>query len=104
MKKRHRKRVIRRPNNNRLYSAKYKEWIRKVFARDGFKCIMCKSAKRIQAHHIIRYADSVAGRQMVSNGCTLCKVCHDKVTGKEQYYAPKLRKLVREKAASKRKE
>jgi 5-methylcytosine-specific restriction endonuclease McrA len=86
----------------RQYDKSYKECILKVFKRDGFRCIMCKSKDRIQAHHIVRYADSAGGRKLVSNLCTLCYTCHKKVTGSEDQYAPILKRKLREQKESRK--
>lgn len=67
---------------------KYKEWRLAVKRRDRFRCRMpgCKSRKRLHAHHIKRWADFPTLRYVVSNGITLCDVCHKKVFGNEQVY------------------
>lgn len=56
----------------------YKEWRKKVFGRDNFKCVLCGNNKsgELQAHHIKsvkNYKDLILD---VSNGLTLCKKCH----------------------------
>lgn len=65
----------------------YKEWRKKVYARDKFTCRMCGfKGKSMEAHHIKKWAEFPALRFEVTNGITLCKNCHDLVTGKEEYY------------------
>lgn len=93
MKKRKSKRKFK--SSTRNYDAKYKEWIFAVFKRDNFKCVLCGSKKQIQAHHIIRYADSHSGRYAVGNGATTCNKCHKKITGHEHLYVPVLRAKIK---------
>lgn len=78
----------------RDYSDIYYTRIRKeVRERDGNKCILCKSSKRIEIHHINRYADVKI--HMTRYMCCLCKKCHKKVTGYEEYYVALLLKVIR---------
>lgn len=64
----------------------YKKWRTAVYQRDGYKCVLCGLKKKLEAHHVKRWADNVALRFQISNGVTLCKCCHKKVTGHEQAY------------------
>ena len=50
-------------------------WRQKVLWRDKYKCQHCNSQGILQAHHII--PRSKGGSNVVSNGLTLCKDCHD---------------------------
>lgn len=84
----------------RVYTQDYKDFIKTVFKRDGFKCIICGSRKFIQAHHLLRYADHAGKRLDPNNSCTLCKTCHKKVTGNEYTYLPILKKLMYKDAQS----
>ena len=59
-------------------SKNYRHWKKEVFKRDNNTCIKCKSNKKIEAHHIIRWVDSISLRYEVSNGATLCSKCHKK--------------------------
>jgi hypothetical protein len=56
----------------------YREWRLAVFERDQYKCLLCGSKQEIHAHHIDRWADNVAKRVTISNGATVCKICHNK--------------------------
>lgn len=69
-------------------SERYKEWKQTVFERDDHKCQYpkCDSILEIQAHHIMKFAKATHLRYNPSNGITLCKRCHAKVTGREQDY------------------
>ena len=53
-------------------------WRREVLKRDGHKCTKCGSQDKLEAHHIVRWADEPALRVVLSNGLTLCKTCHYK--------------------------
>lgn len=66
-----------------------------VRERDGGKCIICGSKKRVQVHHIVRYVDSEVLRYSPSNGCCLCYQHHKKVTGFENHYIEFLKRLIR---------
>jgi hypothetical protein len=85
-----------RPEYN---TPEYKAWRYAVFARDHFTCQLCmRKGEKINAHHIIRWADAPQLRFVVSNGITLCFDCHDNlVTGREAEFAPKFREIVAQK-------
>lgn len=59
-------------------SEKYNNWRRAVLARDQYKCVLCESIKRIEAHHIIRWVDDIKKRFNQKNGVALCYECHQK--------------------------
>jgi len=40
----------------------------------------------VQAHHIKKWASNPAERFSIMNGITLCKQCHNQVTGSEEHY------------------
>jgi len=63
-------------------AAKLRQWRRLVFKRDGFECLKCGSTDRLHAHHIKSFAKFPKLRFDVSNGQTLCIICHGKVHGK----------------------
>ena len=72
----------------------------KVLKRDSFTCQMPKcpgKCKKLQMHHIIRWADCPRLRYEEMNCITLCKTCHKKVTNKEKIYAVLFSKIVKEK-------
>lgn len=73
----------------------YSEWRTAVFKRDGGKCVKCNSSVKIQAHHIKKFSTiiddtlqkhplfrineialSIGELWDISNGVTLCSVCH----------------------------
>ena len=67
----------------------YKEWRKKVYARDKHCCRWpgCNKRRGLQAHHRMRWADHPALRYEIGNGITLCKDHHKMITGNEDGYA-----------------
>ena len=77
----------------------YKQWRMRVYVRDGFLCQMCGvkgcRAHPLQAHHIMPYKTFPDLRLAVSNGISLCKPCHLKVTHKELQYADYFKSIIK---------
>lgn len=74
---------------NRFYDNQYKEWIKKIFARDGYKCQWpnCSFTKqKLNAHHIKKWSDYPGLRFHLSNGITLCRYHHDLIKNNEESY------------------
>ncbi len=72
-------------SNKDRRNADYKKWRLSVFERDDFVCQKCGyfngcgvSRKDLNAHHIVRWIDSIELRYEVDNGMTLCAECHIK--------------------------
>ena len=57
---------------NKRDSPEYKNWIKSVFKRDGYKCICCGKRGWINAHHLNGWNWCIQLRFDVSNGVTLC--------------------------------
>ncbi len=76
----------------------YKDFRIKVLKRDNFKCKMpgCKNKKNLQVHHITKWSGASSLRYETSNGITLCKYCHQSITGKETHYEKLFRELINE--------
>lgn len=55
-----------------------KKWSLDVRARDGHKCVECGATERLHAHHIKEWRRNKAARYQLSNGVTLCVVCHQR--------------------------
>lgn len=84
--------MIRKPSRkNPRDGDDYTRFRRAVLKRDKYRCQMpgCQTPKtRLQVHHIVRHADSYAGRLNPSNGVVVCFNCHKNVvTGNERHYA-----------------
>ena len=76
------------PNKTRDFNdPKYKACRRAAKSRDKFKCVLCGSKRRLQVHHIKRWADYPELRYELSNLVTLCYQCHKKMWNKEEEYA-----------------
>tara|TARA_E500000178_G_C16636727_1_gene580145 strand:+ start:378 stop:632 length:255 start_codon:yes stop_codon:yes gene_type:complete len=78
--------------------ADYKKFRLSVLRRDRFKCQMpsCKSKKNLHVHHIKQWAKAHSLRYEPSNGITLCKYCHQLITGKEIHYEQLFREIINE--------
>lgn len=77
-------------------SPEYKTWRRRVYSRDRHQCQMpgCGSGMKLNAHHIVRWADAPTLRFIVSNGITLCHGCHDSIWNREDEFVNLFRSIV----------
>lgn len=57
-------------------TSEYDEWRKNVYKRDGWKCCICNSKNKINAHHIYYAKFYPKKRFDVSNGITLCEHHH----------------------------
>jgi hypothetical protein len=59
---------------------KYYNWRKEVFLKDKYTCQCCGYDKggNLVAHHILNYSEYEELRTELSNGITLCKICHKK--------------------------
>lgn len=69
------------PKRQSLYaSGAVKDIIRKVYARDSYRCVRCgaekSKPKSLHAHHIKSWAGNPELRFELSNFVTLCRDCH----------------------------
>lgn len=68
----------------------YQSWRKEVWVRDGFKCrienVDCDG--RIEAHHILGWAEYPELRYEVKNGITLCHAHHPKKRSEEARLSP----------------
>lgn len=68
---------VSKPNSLARASGAYKDWRDSVYRRDGYSCQKCgKVGGRLHAHHIEPFAVSKEKRFDLSNGMTLCVLCH----------------------------
>lgn len=65
---------------------RYKEWMKTVKTRDGWKCKLasedCKG--RLEAHHILNWEDHPELRYQFNNGITLCHAHHPRGRSEEK--------------------
>ena len=58
-------------------SSKWRQWREAVFERDNYTCLSCgKRGCEIHPHHIDSFINFPKYRFDISNGVTLCKICH----------------------------
>jgi predicted restriction endonuclease len=55
----------------------YLLWQKEVFKRDGYKCQICGSNKKINAHHLDSFSRYPDLRYIIDNGITLCDEHHN---------------------------
>jgi hypothetical protein len=79
-----------------LHDAKRKIWSKTVYKRDNYTCKMQNSDcnGRLEAHHILRWADYPELRYDINNGITLCKFHHPRKKETEQEMAPIFTKII----------
>lgn len=85
--------VVKRKTNPRIRSTKntrpqsvYRKFLRTkywkevrklVLVRDGFKCVICSSAKQLQVHHL-NYKFIYKEKEGLHTLVTICRDCHRK--------------------------
>lgn len=74
----------------------YRNWQAKVKKRDGHKCKLCGSSKKLEVHHIVPLRDNIKLILKVGNGITLCHNCHKKTFWKENQFIDTFRKILRD--------
>lgn len=62
--------------NDKRDSTEYKEWRQAVYQRDNYKCVICGSKEKLNAHHIKSWKKYPELRYDISNGITYCEKCH----------------------------
>jgi predicted restriction endonuclease len=95
-----RKYKAKRSNGRDFFSKEHQNWSKRVRSRDGYQCQWpgCKSNKRLNAHHIKKWAWHPELRGVISNGITLCKQHHDAIWGKEDQYINMFMQIVSSKS------
>ena len=58
-------------------------WAKQVKKKDGYRCAICGSIERLEAHHVIPVSVDERLKYVIANGLTLCHECHEKVHKKE---------------------
>ncbi len=77
----------------------YAQFRKEVLKRDKKTCMMpeCNNKTKLQVHHIQPWSEASSLRYEPSNGITLCKKCHQYITGKEWCYVNLFKGLVNDK-------
>ena len=57
-------------------TTKHRRWSHFIRSRDRFRCLICTSGEKVEAHHIIRKSLIPSARGQPGNGITLCNKCH----------------------------
>ena len=70
-------------------TAKWANWRKEVYERDGYKCLDCGSSVALEPHHILPVRDKKHRHLLFNskNGITLCRECHQKTFRKEEELA-----------------
>ena len=61
---------------NERHSSKENAFRKQVLARDKNTCMKCGGTHNLQAHHLMSFRDNPQFRFDISNGVTLCELCH----------------------------
>lgn len=70
-------------------------WKAQVNDRDDYSCVMCKSEKDIEVHHIIPVRKIIEQKDLfdIKNGVTLCHKCHMKIHMHEDEYEESFKQI-----------
>jgi len=71
-------RTLLKTDRQHMYDSQYKNWMRRVKTRDGWKCrIADKNCEgKVVAHHILPWSSFPELRYQLTNGITLCQHHH----------------------------
>lgn len=76
-------------------SSAYVTWRNDVYKRDNWKCKINKDCSgRLEAHHILGYAEYPELRYDINNGITLCQAHHPRKRAEEKRLSPYFMELV----------
>lgn len=78
------------------YDQRYRDWMKKVKDRDGWKCRIDNDdcSGKLEAHHILTWAEHQELRYEVNNGISLCHYHHPRKREEEKRLAPTFQELV----------
>lgn len=58
-------------------TVEYLSWVKSVYKRDGYKCVVCnKKVRKLEAHHLNCWSHFPEQRYNIENGTTVCRKCH----------------------------
>ena len=83
-------------SRKQAYDVRYREWMRSVKNRDGWKCRIANKdcLGNVEAHHILRWSDYPELRYEVGNGISLCNHHHPRRKEDELKLSPLFQSLV----------
>ncbi len=89
-------RTLLKMGRNQAYDYRYRDWMKQVKNRDGWKCrISNKNCEgKLEAHHILSWRDLPELRYEINNGISLCHVHHPRKRDEEQKLVPFFNELV----------
>ena len=78
------------------YDYRYREWMKAVKNRDGWKCKISNSdcSGRLEAHHILAWRSHPELRYEVNNGISLCQYHHPRKHEEEKRLVPTFQELI----------
>jgi len=65
-------------SDNNVWQRNHRNWRKRIFERDNYKCVDCGTNKFLHAHHIKTRAEFPENEFDIDNGITLCRNCHSK--------------------------
>ena len=69
-------------NFGQVDKSRYKKWRHSVYNKFDRKCAICGTEdKKLHAHHVVRWADSVELRYEIDNSLLVCEDCHSMIHG-----------------------
>jgi hypothetical protein len=83
-------------NEKKHLDGRYREWMKAVKNRDGWKCRIAdhNCNGRLEAHHILRWSKHPELRYEVNNGISLCAFHHPRKINDEERLIPTFTELV----------
>lgn len=89
--------------DNRRGDSAYGEWRKQTWTRDNFKCRIADEncSGKIEAHHILGWAEYPELRYQLNNGITLCHAHHPRRRAEEKRLIPTFQELVSMSVSSK---
>ncbi len=69
-----------------LCNSKFRRLRKIILKLDNYKCVLCQSDIKLEAHHIIEKGKNSALIFDIENMITLCKKCHCLIRGREEDY------------------
>lgn len=83
-------------NDKKHLDGRYREWMRAIKNRDGWKCRISNGdcSGRLESHHILGWKSNPELRYEFNNGITLCAFHHPKKRDEVERLSPYFRELI----------